>query len=676
MEAQALPGSIVAFWHDGKLAFAAVLGEEKQRIRLLLAEGHEERVTRSRILFDLERGAAPGANPKERAEAARRAAAAAARAAELSSSFEVADLWSIAREAGKEHEIGALAELALGEDTGLARAAAVLALLRDGIRFVRKGECWEARSTEVVLGILEQEERVARREREQREALLFFRAVVSGEGVSGSGSEAEQRYLAALQDLAVHDLATPEPARALAQSVLAAVTLPGDRPSEKAFRLLRKLGRFHSDDENLVILRHRLRTEFPAKVLEAARDAAAREIERAGRADLTDLTLVTIDNTHTREIDDGLSFERRSGGSRIGIHIADPGALVDPGGEVDLEALARSSSHYFPDLRLPMLPPQISEERASLVCGMERPTLSFFVDLDLRGEIRGFELVRGLVRSQARLDYEDADRTLESGRGPNATLLLGLRDALRLHEARRVDAGALILEVPEAEAHVAPGGRVVLERSDPLSASRRLVAEAMVLAGAVAARFASERGIPILYRRQPAPGALPERPAGAVRDPVLVRALRRSLRRGEISLQAAPHFALALPAYAQVTSPLRRYQDLVSHRQILAALQDLAPPHGVEEAQRIAALTEEAEADARQAERSADLYWKLRYLEQQGARSVDGIVVDLRPVVVQLDETLLEERVPSLSGATLGERVTLRIERVNPRAELLVLRPA
>jgi exoribonuclease-2 len=154
-----------------------------------------------------------------------------------------------------------------------------------------------------------------------------------------------------------------------------------------------------------------------------------------------------------------------------------------------------------------------------------------------------------------------------------------------------------------------------------------------------------------------------------------VRAVRRSLKRAEISLQPGGHASLALDAYAQVTSPLRRFQDLATHRQIAARLAGEAPPYDAESLQRVAATTERAEADARKAERARSEFWMLRYLEGRTGELLEATVVETRPrTVVQLDETLWEQPLPSVKGVDPGEPLRLRVERVNPRAGLLVLR--
>jgi exoribonuclease-2 len=321
-----------------------------------------------------------------------------------------------------------------------------------------------------------------------------------------------------------------------------------------------------------------------------------------------------------------------------------------------------------------MLPEPIATGAASLQEGQVRPALSFLVDLDPRGEIVGYRLERSTVRSRARLDYAEADRIVAAGEGPFAATLGDLARLAGERERRRAERGAVLIRAAEVDVWVGADGRPVLERIPPDSPARRMVTESMVLAGEVAAGFCREAGVPAIYRRQPEPEALPPIPSGGAADPVLVRAVRRCLKRGEASLKPGGHYALGLAAYAQISSPLRRYQDLAVHRQIAARLRGEPPPYSAEELQRIAASTERAEADARRAERAAGEYWLLKYLEERVGQELPAVVVEVKPrPVVQLEETLREQPMAGLSGAEPGQRVVVRVERVNPRAGLLVL---
>ncbi len=669
------PGAVVAWWDSDGLSLGVVAGEEKQRLRLVVEGGREERVAPGRVANVVEpSGPAPGPTLEERRQAGARAGAAASRIGRRAAEVDVGALWEIVSATGEAASDGVLAELALGEATGESRAAVARALLLDGVRFVRRGEVWEPRSPEAVDEILEQRRRTAERQAEKEAALAALAS--AAEGFVPSDSRVERRYLEALEELAIRDEDAPEAARDLALEALGAAGIRHDRPREGAFQFLRRLGRFASDDENLEILRYGLRTEFPEEAIAAAAAAARRGFDREGRLDLTALEIVTVDGPRTKEIDDGLSAEPREGGGwRLGIHISAPAAFVEPGGPVDREALARSVTHYLPERRITMLPPSIAEEAASLLPDEERPALSFLVSLSLTGKVEAVEVVRSVVRSRARLDYDGVDGTLRAGEGPFARLLRALARISEGLERQRVAAGAIVLRAPEVEVRV-EGDRILLERRDPASPAQRLVSEAMVLAGSLAARFCAERGIPAIYRHQDPPDRpLPEVLEGE-EELVATWKLRRVLRRGEVSLIPGPHHALGLTAYAQATSPLRRYQDLATHRQIAAVLGGLPPVYDAETLQRIAATTERAELEGRKAERASERYWMLRWLEARQEEVVSAVVAEVapRPRVI-LEETLLEQSVPGLVGIEPGDRVRLRIARVVPRADLLLLRP-
>ncbi len=671
------PGSVVAWWEHDAVTFGVVVAEEKQRVILVTTDGREERVAPARIVAQLSSGPAPARTPEARREAAAAARAMATDVAGRSRAVDVSTLWELTKDADAAIGEEQLASLALSDRGAPSRLAVSLALAREGVRFVRKGSGWQPRGEASVREIDLERERVARRAVEKAAALEALARAWRGEGWRPSRTASERKILQAIETLAVADLEAPEKDRALAVEALATTGAAGDRPAETAFRLLRRVGRFASDDENLEIVRFGLKSEFDPETLSAA-EAAASTFERSGRLDLTRRATLTIDDPATLEIDDALSIEERAdGGVVVGIHIADPCAFIPADSPVDSEARARGTTYYFPDGKLLMLPSVLSEKAASLVAGEERPALSFLLAVDGEGRIGSAQLVRSLVRVAERLDYDEVDATLRSKVGREAEALIRLAAFSEKREAARRARGAVALRAPESEIRVAADGTMTLKRRDPSTPAQRLVSECMVLAGEAAARWLDERRVPAIYRRQAAPnGKLPEvdpSQPGAVH----VRATRRLLKRGEAGLTPAPHHALGLDCYSQVTSPLRRYQDLAMHRQIVAVLEGRPPHYDAAAMQAILASTERAESEGRRAERAMDRYWLLRWLGQSVGQTVTGVVVDVapRPIVV-LDETLVEQPVPALVGASIGDRVRLAIDRVNPRADLLVLRPA
>ena len=667
------PGSVVLWWEDDTLRSGVVVAEEKQRVVIVGADGRETRLSPARVVATVDR-----VEPS-RASAARAAQDIDTRLKAKAGEVDVPTLWELVlREGEKALEEADLAALAFERPGPIERAAIVLALKHDGVHFARKTAGWLPRSEEHVRGIVSGRAAESRRAAERDATFSALAAAGLGQPFAATGSETERTVLAALERLAVHDQESPERDRALAAAALDAAKASGERPAERAFRLLRAVGRFGSDHENLAIERYALRTEFPPEVLEAAERAAGRGFDRTGRLDLTGLTALTIDAAWTTEIDDALTIaEGPDGRVDIGIHIADPSAFVVPGDAVDAEALSRGTTYYFPERKLLMMPPSISEGAASLAAGADRPTLSFRVTLDAEGRPLALDIVRAVVRVTARLDYDEVDRALTTGDAAHAGLLRALDRCAAARERRRIAGGALALRAPEAEIRVAPGGDLTLMRRDQGTPAQRLVSEMMVLAGEVTASWLLARGVPAIFRRQAPPDFGYPDVDPSLPDAVRIRALRRALRRGETSLAAGPHHGLGLPAYAQVTSPLRRFQDLALHRQIAGVLAGEGAPYGVPDMQAILAATERAESDGRRAERAAQRYGMLRWLARGTGSTVTGVVVEVAPrTVVTLDETLLEEPVASLVGPALGDRVRLRVERVNPRADVLVLRPA
>jgi len=681
-------GDLVDLFDEGGLVSAVVTGEEKGRLKVVTEAGKEMRVTLSRVAHR-----AGGVATSRAADTAQEhGRAARSRVADV----DLPALWEVLVENPQRMTLGELAELALAEDTPVARSAMLRALLADRTWFARKGDDFEPRARAHVEEAVKREAAQRARAALREEFLEAARGALGG-SADGPGHAADAAFghmhRETIADLMEASLLGDEAAsRRDAVSILDDAGVPGGPTQERAFRLLEALGIFRPD-ENLSIHRYRLRTVFPPEVEEEAAADAARPVESAGRRDLTDLTTFTIDDDLTTELDDALSVEVAGGVYRLGIHIADPSHFIPVGGRVDAEALSRAATFYFPDIKLPMLPRPLAESAASLVAGEVRPALSFLVTVSSIGEGVDSEIVSSIIRSRARLTYEDADRLVArparagaedaAGEAIAAALrrLRLLADAL---EAERVSAGAVTIRAAEVDIRVSPDDGVQVRRIDERGPSRRFVSEAMILANRIAAAFCIQRGIPAIYRRQapPGDGGPPGDGAGnagpapdGVYDPVSVRAQRRRMRRGEVGLVPAPHAGLGLEAYTQATSPIRRYQDLVAHRQIKASLAGDPLPYDAETLARIAATTEEAEKAAREAERATDEYWILKHYQRREGEVVEGIVVwaDARRAEVELMDTLYTVTLPSSEGRETGQRLRLVIEASRPRARRLVL---
>jgi exoribonuclease-2 len=363
-----------------------------------------------------------------------------------------------------------------------------------------------------------------------------------------------------------------------------------------------------------------------------------------GRLDLTHQRLLTIDDEDTQDIDDGLAIEWREGHPpRLWVHIADPGRLVQAGSPLDLEARRRASSLYLARGSLPMFPPQLAhgpmglrqdhgpkdhgpedqgpkdhapEDQGPKDQGPETQrsaAWSLWVDLDQTGAVVAEGLERSWVKTALRLSYGDADELIDLA-PPQERDLLCMKTLLERRRHWREQRGALNLEDPEGRIRCR-GDEALLEISEP-SPSRQMVAEAMILAGALMAERGQRLGIALPYRTQ-IPGELPtdsqleSLPPGPVRH----SAIKRGLSRGQLGVTPGPHFSLALDAYVQATSPIRRYGDLLTQRQFEALRHGTDP---MDEAS-LASLLSELETPLRQVQqisREDQRHWQQVWFEQ------------------------------------------------------------
>jgi len=359
--------------------------------------------------------------------------------------------------------------------------------------------------------------------------------------------------------------------------------------------------------ERMVIADLGLPGEFPAEVEEAAEavPAAVTPGQLEGRADFRDAVVITIDPADARDFDDAVAAEALPGGIlRLWVHIADVAAYVPQGGALDGEAFARGTSVYFPGRVIPMLPHALSSGICSLKEGEDRLVQSVGIDYTRDAQVAGVRFADGVIRSSARLTYEEAAAILQgSGDGgrPEAAKLLALLAPLAKRlTARRMARGALDLDLPEVEVDRGKDGAPVGLRSHERNDAHRLIEEFMLAANEAVARRLAESKLPSVYRVHEEPDARDvekverelaelgvKRAAGAGLSERLARILRRfegrpeeaivgkhvlkAMKLARYAAERGEHFGLALTHYTHFTSPIRRYPDLAVHRLLRAA---------------------------------------------------------------------------------------------------------
>lgn len=242
--------------------------------------------------------------------------------------------------------------------------------------------------------------------------------------------------------------------------------------------------------------------QFPDEVLSEASEMADRgPADALQRIDLTHLPFITIDPVGAADLDQAMHLERLRGGYRVWYAIADVAAWVRPGSAIDLEARARGQTYYAPNWRVPLHPPALSEDAASLLAdGRARPALVWRIDLDAEGQVTQPGLLRGLVRNRAQLDYAGVQRDLDAARASESLLLL--REVGLLRQRLEIDRGGVSLNLPEQEV-VAQGSKWALRFRTPLPVEG-WNAQISLLTGMSAAKIMLDAGVGIVRTLPPA----------------------------------------------------------------------------------------------------------------------------------------------------------------------------
>ncbi len=416
---------------------------------------------------------------------------------------------------------------------------------------------------------------------------------------------------------------------------------------ENAHKLLLRLG-YWDEWHNPYPQRAGINSSQPSAELPALPDEE--------RRDLTHLTAYAIDDAGSTDPDDAISWEdgctERSRSGRFWVHIADVAAIVPPDSPADREARGRGANLYLPEGTIGMLPEAAT---AVLALGLSdvSPALSIGMTLNEAGEITDTEITPSWVRV-TRTTYHDAvDMLAESP-------LREMASVAKAFELRRRQNGSVNIDLPEVRVRVKDGQIVV--RPIPNLPSRDLVRDAMLMAGEAVARFAFAHNIPLPYTTQDASAE----PLPAASTPAEFFALRRRMSPSRQSSTPGAHFGLGMGMYAQATSPLRRYLDLVVHQQLRAYLRgdDLLDEQEV--MTRVGAAMA-VSGDVRWAERQSVRHWTLVYVMQQPDRVWDGVVVDRRGKrdIVLLPELALETAVFSKGTLSLDDAVQVKLRDVN-----------
>jgi ribonuclease R len=383
---------------------------------------------------------------------------------------------------------------------------------------------------------------------------------------------------------------------------------------------------------------------------------------------------VTLDDTHTRDIDDAFWISTADDGLHVYVSIADVASGVIVGSSTDEFAHRMTATRYFATGNSPMLPRRLSEDELSLWPRTERQTLTVELTYGPDFQLKGSKLYRSKLVSEAKLAYSDIPGFLKDPAYVGYTLLTDASKlAFALLDQRRSQGAMVLYDLNNGWVMTEEGFLKQLEKHED-TIGYIIVQELMIAANRAVAAWCIERDIPILYRNHQAKKATPDRAElmaqikGAFETPLanldfIRQQAHMFLEKAEYSPILRGHFGLNVPAYTHFTSPIRRYADLVNHRQIRAHLKDAPLPYSQEKLEALAKHINEVNL----AERQATTEWMKENAEKRArtvaldARRIEGLGAKDFERVVKVEARSGQDPSPSFVEAfkqrILGNRV-------------------
>ncbi len=651
---------IIDYYDDARLSCALVLEVDERRLHVLNDQGKEANISASRALIG---GKAPDFPVvSSRDEQIRRLKQMSSRRDEIKSTINLKELWEIVGPETDYITLTDLSELLFGAQDGLeSRAGLVRAIVENRLYFKIKPEGIEAISPEKV----EQEE--LRRRKEFERSILLSRYADFLSILKNGGEPQVSDIPPGLTEL-LEEAALMGKEWLTQKKVREIFSRAGMIPSWDPFKALVKLGLW-SHDENIRLKAEQIPMDFSAKAEALAEAAAAKPHEDGSQRELFDENVITIDSETTRDIDDAISIGFSGDKIIIGVHITEAALFVEHDSELDLEIRERAVTIYMPDLVLPMMPPVLSEHAASLVRDECRPCVSAVATFDSSLNLIDYQLVRSIIKVGERLSYEEADQRIINGNSSEARMF----EVARSLREKRLAAGAIIFKDPELLVKVDGDGSIDVVLRERESCSQVLVSELMILANYLFAKTLMDKEIPCVYRSQPPP--LEKIQLGHRYDPVLSYRCKKALARGNLSLYPEPHSTLGLSVYTTATSPLRRYTDLLTQRQLIASIDSRVRSIDADTLDRLLSDISHRLERSTLVERERQRYYLLKYMEHRKDDEFEVVVLHRFPrfYLVQLEALGINTVLHTPSGVSLSpyDRAVAKVENVNPRGDRL-----
>ncbi len=658
------PGNVVEYIDKQKIVCATILDRQKNKLRLLTENRREVKMAASRIVhcssrvldFSLGKDRLVATLidiGKNRQQQACR--------------FDVKEMWDILHTEQKWIELSVIAGLFFSDGyTPDDEAVVIRALFNNRIYFKFDSRRFFPFTKEQVDKTIV----VARKSKERQELLQngskWLRKICKNgsEGQPVSLSTDQQKIIDILKNYYLSGKESDQ--YNFSREIL---SKSGINSEAELFRVLTSLG-IWKEDQNLDIERMGVPTEFSNGTHEYADQMVKRSLcvrpATGQREDFTHLPAITIDGQNTLDFDDAISLENLGDHYRLGIHIVDVGHYVKKGDPLDVEALTRGSSIYMPDMKIPMLPPSLAEGLCSLKEGNPRPAISVMIDMDRFFEIADVAILSSLILVKEQLTYYDVNMAAEG-----SETFQTLMEIAGCFRNRRLEAGAVQITLPETHVWLDGEGSIHVNRVNRESPGRMLISELMIMANWLMARFLSAKELPAVFRSQASPR---ERLFRGQEGTLFQNWMQRKhLCRFLLGTKPDKHAGLGLECYTTATSPIRKGFDLITQRQIRAALGQ-EDPYSQEEMATIIERLEEPMRRVSRVQFQRNRYWILKHLESMVGWKEEAIVLYKKRNTYQIliPHIMIECDLPQSGGRDLKpeELIQVTIQHVDARRDM------
>jgi exoribonuclease-2 len=653
-------GKIVEYIDQKRFVLSVCLKDKLNKLQLLTSSNHEVSISPKRA-FLVSSNFLNISKPRD--ELLRELKNIEQRRIEYMEKVSVHDLWELTQEENEIFPFQYLAQLAFGDYiTDDHISALVRALFSDRVYFKLQDNSFIPHSPRKVEQIQKAREAAELRESQIIEGADFLRGVINGR--IPENPTRNKKIIEVLIQLALYGNDAPD--FKLGREIFSRA---GIKDINQAYRLLVKLNVW-DEDENLDLYRYKTKIDFSKLVLQEASAIIRKEVDTSVRENLTGLSIFTIDGAYTRDFDDALSLEPLKKGYRLGVHITDVAPFIEPDSFLDGEASARASSIYLPVHQIPMFPPELSNNSLSLLKDHERLALSLMADFDGDWNLTQYRFSHTILRVEKQLTYDEVNT--EYTHEPIFLALYRLTQTLR---QKRAANGAMMIPLPEIHFEIDNSSTIRVKLVEQDTPARIMISECMILYNCLAAKFASENGIPILYRSQEPPQ---ERlPINEYNYIYYVFQQRRKLQPLSIDTIPRPHHGIGVDAYTNVTSPIRRYLDLLVQRQIHSGISNGNPLYTESRLKELSMSIQQTLKDIGVMNRNQTRYWILKYLRGRIHDSLAAIVFQKlkSKYLIILTDLLFVAELPLMNSHELspGEEIKVVVKKSDPRDDALIL---